>query len=71
MQLDAKKLPWVYLIVGIIAMVGVGFFLYLDAVGGDHTMMVFDWAFFALGGVAVYRGVRGLIDQRKGGDGQE
>lgn len=64
---DPKRLAWTYVIVGIVAVVAAGWFLYLDTVGADHSFAVFDWAFLALGGVAVFRGIQRFVALRKQG----
>lgn len=62
---DPLTLARVYLIVGLVAMAGAGYFLYQDYRGPDDTFAFFDWAFLAMGGVAVFRGVKGLYELRQ------
>lgn len=67
---DSKTMAWVYLLVGLAAVVAACFFLYLDSLGSGKGLALFDWAMLAMGGAAVYWGVKSLrgLDKGKGPD---
>lgn len=67
---DSKTMAWVYLLVGLAAVVAACFFLYLDALGSSKGLALFDWAMLVMGGAAVYWGVKSLrgLGKDKGPD---
>lgn len=62
---DPKRQAWMYLIVGVVAVIAAIYFLSTESQGAN-SFSIFDWAILAMGVVATYRGVKGFIDLRRG-----
>jgi hypothetical protein len=61
---DPKRQAWLYLVVGVLAVVFAGYYLYTDrGAGGDFSFL--DWAILGMGIVATYRGVKMFLDLRR------
>ena len=64
---DPKRQTWLYLGVGLAAIVSAIYFLSTDN-GQTGNYNILDWAILGMGVVAVYRGVRMFLELRRGSD---
>ncbi len=64
---DPKRQAWLYLVVGLLAVVFAVYFLSIDNAGQGQAggFAILDWGLLGMGVVAVYRGVRGLRTLRR------
>ncbi|MFT4108735.1 hypothetical protein [Propionicimonas sp.] len=61
---DPKRQAWMYLVAGVLAIVGGIYFLATE--GQDGTYVLLDWVILGMGVVAIYRGAKGFYDLRRG-----
>jgi hypothetical protein len=61
---NPKRQAWMYLVVGVAAVIAGPWFLLTD--NGQGSLGLLDWAILGMGIVAVYRGVRGFLDLKRG-----
>jgi hypothetical protein len=57
---DPKTHAWLYLVVGLLAIVSGAYFLFIDYGAGGSGFTIFDWLLAGMGVVGIYRGVKGL-----------
>lgn len=55
---------WMYLVVGVVAMIGGATFL-LIAAGNNQDSNILDWAILIMGAVSVWRGGKAFYDLRQ------
>lgn len=61
---NPRREAWLYVVVGVIAVVGAGYFLAVDGMGSGSFGLL-DWAILGMGIVAIYRGIKGFAAIRR------